>query len=166
MSDQSQPSNRFHPYGRGGAGNITTDKPESASSPAPVQVFTSPNQTFQSGRGGYGNVQSVDTMPTMTRDEYLKEVDDALEVRRGDLFKIGRGGSGNILIEGEDGKERHAGEVLRSRSRSRSRSRTPQFLNEDQPREGFFSRIGRAGSRGRSKSREDSREPNPRRSDE
>ncbi|KAJ8101836.1 hypothetical protein POJ06DRAFT_247999 [Lipomyces tetrasporus] len=164
MSEQPRSSSKPRHYGRGGAGNITT-QPESTSSPAPVQVFTSPNQTFHSGRGGYGNVQSVDTLPAPTPDEYLKEVDEALEVREGDVFKIGRGGSGNILVEGEGGKELHTGEARRSRSRSRSRTRTPQNVDGSQQADhlstdNFFSRIGRRLSHSDSKSRESSREAN------
>ncbi|KAK9330612.1 hypothetical protein V1520DRAFT_340236 [Lipomyces starkeyi] len=160
MGDRPRSSSKPRHYGRGGYGNITT-QPESNSSPAPVQVFTSPNQTFHSGRGGYGNVQSVDTLPATTPDEYLKEVDNALEVRKGDVFKIGRGGTGNIIIEGEDGKEHHADEVHRSRSRSaESLDISRQNENQEQTNEGFFTRIGRRFSSGGSKSRENSREPN------
>ncbi|KAK9457951.1 hypothetical protein V1511DRAFT_485248 [Dipodascopsis uninucleata] len=123
-------------FGRGGAGNITT-QPDSDSSPAPLQVFTSPDATFHTGRGGYGNIQSVDNLSTMSPDQYLQEVDDAIEVKKGDVYKIGRGGTGNIMVEGdpseertEQGDESFLSRLTRplsaTRSRSRSRSAEPR----------------------------------------
>ncbi|KAK9479156.1 hypothetical protein V1514DRAFT_329330 [Lipomyces japonicus] len=151
------PQTQYRHYGRGGFGNVTS-KPQADFSPAPVQVFTSPQQTFHRGRGGYGNVQPIDNLATMTPDQYLKEVDHAFEVRRGDVFKIGRGGSGNIIVEGDDpaaaaaaATGQHGGEI-----ENEPVSPLPR-LNETDQNDGFFTRMGRRLSSGTSRSR--SREP-------
>ncbi|CAN6628882.1 hypothetical protein TRVA0_012S00210 [Trichomonascus vanleenenianus] len=86
--------------GRGGYGNYrrsadTTDSTYQ-SSPAPVQHFTSPKQNFRAGRGGYGNHVSIDRMPTLTPQEYLDEVHQALNVEPKRYF-TGRGGMGNYV---------------------------------------------------------------------
>lgn len=98
--------------GRGGFGNYvpspkivakdTPDSPELAalrsvpSTPAPIQHFTSPNQTFTAGRGGFGNKLPVSQMHTMTPSEYLKEVSDARDSEPS-RYAVGRGGRGNIV---------------------------------------------------------------------
>lgn len=105
-------------FGRGGFGNRTLspkitakDVPDSPeleaclrvpSTPAPIQHFTSPSQTFRTGRGGYGNNLPISKMNTMTPAEYLQEVDRAAsEPKR---YTIGRGGSGNTIVHKEDKK--------------------------------------------------------------
>ncbi|KAK7205699.1 hypothetical protein BZA70DRAFT_138427 [Myxozyma melibiosi] len=141
-------------FGRGGYGNVTTE-PDQDSSQAPVQVFTSPQQTFHAGRGGYGNVQPVQTMPTQSPEEYLSEVDHAMTVKKGDVFKIGRGGAGNVYVEGENGAEIPADSV----ERGRPAGEADNSQNQQQQNEGFFARIGRRFSSGsRSRSREQHRE--------
>ncbi|CDO57160.1 hypothetical protein DV451_004992 [Geotrichum candidum] len=98
--------------GRGGFGNYvpspkTTPKnmPDSPelealrsvpSTPAPIQHFTSPNQTFRAGRGGYGNKLPISQMHTMTPNEYLQEVQEAMDVEP-PRYSVGRGGCGNIV---------------------------------------------------------------------
>lgn len=98
--------------GRGGFGNYTPspkiaakeqpDSPELEalrsvpSTPAPIQHFTSPNQTFRAGRGGYGNKLPISQMHTMTPSEYLQEVQQAMDVEP-PRYSVGRGGSGNIV---------------------------------------------------------------------
>lgn len=98
--------------GRGGFGNYTRspkiaasetpDSPELEaikrvpSSPAPIQHFYSPNQTFRAGRGGFGNNIPVSRMHTMTPAEYLKEVNDAVNVEP-EVYAVGRGGRGNMV---------------------------------------------------------------------
>lgn len=98
--------------GRGGFGNYVAspkikakdapDSPELAalrsvpSTPAPIQHFTSPHQTFTAGRGGFGNKLPVSKMHTMTPNEYLKEVHDAMD-REPQRYSVGRGGRGNIV---------------------------------------------------------------------
>lgn len=98
--------------GRGGFGNYTRspkiaarETPESPelqalnrvpTSPAPIQHFTSPNQTFRAGRGGFGNNIPVTRMHTMTPAEYLKEVNDAVNVEPS-IYAVGRGGRGNMV---------------------------------------------------------------------
>lgn len=98
--------------GRGGFGNYTRspkiaarETPESPelqalnrvpTSPAPIQHFTSPNQTFRAGRGGFGNNIPVTRMYTMTPAEYLKEVNDAVNVEPS-IYAVGRGGRGNMV---------------------------------------------------------------------
>ncbi|ODQ67721.1 MFS general substrate transporter [Nadsonia fulvescens var. elongata DSM 6958] len=92
-------------YGRGGSGNFfksPTLSPQSSglepvpSSPAPIQTFTSPNQTYRTGRGGYGNQVPVSKVPTMTPNEYLDEVYKATEVEPS-RYTVGRGGAGNFV---------------------------------------------------------------------
>ncbi|KAK9469248.1 hypothetical protein V1512DRAFT_255816 [Lipomyces arxii] len=131
-------------FGRGGAGNVASE-PVPDSSPAPVQVFTSPKQSFHSGRGGYGNIQSVDTLPTQTPEEYLQEVERAYTVQKGQVYKIGRGGVGNIFVEG---KQDTIDDVLR---------KSKPANGEDQS-EGLFSRLSRQFSRERSTSRDNKKE--------
>lgn len=98
--------------GRGGYGNYmrspkisakeTPESPELQavarvpSTPAPIQHFTSPDQTFRAGRGGFGNNIPVSKMHTMTPSEYLKEVQDALDVEPS-VYAVGRGGRGNFV---------------------------------------------------------------------
>lgn len=86
--------------GRGGFGNYVRSKKGDEHavpySPAPVQHFTSPKQTFRAGRGGYGNNLPVSQMYTMTPEEYLKEVEQALDVEPA-RYTVGRGGSGNFV---------------------------------------------------------------------
>jgi hypothetical protein len=98
--------------GRGGFGNYIPspktapkqmpDSPELEalrsvpSTPAPIQHFSSPNQTFRAGRGGYGNKLPVSQMHTMTPNEYLKEVQEAMDVEPA-RYSVGRGGCGNIV---------------------------------------------------------------------
>ncbi|KAK9380640.1 uncharacterized protein V2V93DRAFT_270634 [Kockiozyma suomiensis] len=142
-------------FGRGGYGNITTE-PEQDSSQAPVQVFTSPNQTFLSGRGGYGNVQPVETMPTQSPEEYLSEVDHAMSVKRGDVFKIGRGGAGNVYVEGANGEE-YPADSRRGRTEEALAAGGEEGAGKEP--EGFFARIGRrfsSGSRSRSRDKRSS----------
>lgn len=83
--------------GRGGFGNHINKPAEGVpSTPAPVQHFSSPSQTFRAGRGGWGNNVPIKNMPTMTPQEYLKEVHDAVDVEPKRYF-TGRGGRGNIV---------------------------------------------------------------------
>lgn len=102
--------------GRGGFGNRTAQSPQLAAkdapdspeiaatlrapcSPAPIQHFTSPQQTVRAGRGGYGNRLAVSKMNVMTPAEYLAEAQLAtVEPKR---YAIGRGGSGNIVLNGK-----------------------------------------------------------------
>lgn len=95
--------------GRGGYGNkiaspkiSAKDAPDSPelqacmrvpSTPAPIQHFTSPQQTFRTGRGGWGNTLPVTKMNTMTPSEYLAEVERA--TAEPSQYSIGRGGRGN-----------------------------------------------------------------------
>jgi hypothetical protein len=87
--------------GRGGYGNYIRRKEGEAlapvpSTPAPIQHFTSPQQTFRAGRGGYGNNVPISRMPTMTPQEYLQEVHRALDVEP-ERYTVGRGGAGNFV---------------------------------------------------------------------
>jgi hypothetical protein len=87
--------------GRGGYGNFIRAKDAQElepvpSTPAPVQHFTSPKQTFRAGRGGYGNNVPITRMPVLTPQEYLQEVHQALDVEP-ERYSVGRGGAGNIV---------------------------------------------------------------------
>lgn len=92
--------------GRGGYGNHIQksdgDLTAVSSSPAPIQHFVSPKQTFRAGRGGYGNHIPISRMSTMTPQEYLKEVEHAdTEPER---YTIGRGGAGNFVSKKAEGE--------------------------------------------------------------
>lgn len=92
--------------GRGGYGNYVRKTDTSVPfSPAPVQHFTSPQQTFRAGRGGYGNNVPISRMPTMTPQEYLQEVHRALDVEP-ERYTVGRGGSGNFVSKKARDKKR------------------------------------------------------------
>jgi hypothetical protein len=83
--------------GRGGFGNHRQGSQDYVpSSPAPIQHFSSPTQKVRAGRGGYGNYVDVKNMPTLTPQEYLQEVHEALDVEPERYF-TGRGGRGNLV---------------------------------------------------------------------
>ncbi|ANB11606.1 hypothetical protein AWJ20_4427 [Sugiyamaella lignohabitans] len=92
--------------GRGGYGNYVakSKKPGSSehelesvpSTPAPIQTFSSPTQTFRAGRGGWGNNIPIERMRTLSPTEYLEEAHKALDVEP-ESYSVGRGGAGNIM---------------------------------------------------------------------
>ncbi|VVT55845.1 uncharacterized protein SAPINGB_P004767 [Magnusiomyces paraingens] len=132
--------------GRGGFGNRVAspkisakeapDSPEMEaclrvpSTPAPIQHFTSPNQTFRAGRGGWGNNMPVTKMNTMTPTEYLKEVERA--TAEPSRYSIGRGGRGNLVQKNK--KEENNSDNLKPMFSLRSR----RSINEE---DGLWSRL-------------------------
>lgn len=110
--------------GRGGFGNYkaspkisakaTPDSPElsalksvQVSSPSPIQHYTSPHQTFRSGRGGYGNRHAISDLHVVTPSEYLKELHDAV-ANEPVRYTVGRGGRGNFVDSKHPNKAQEA----------------------------------------------------------
>lgn len=146
--------------GRGGYGNYvpspkitakeSPDSPELAAqrsipyTPAPIQHFTSPSQTFTAGRGGFGNKLPVSKMHTMTPSEYLKEVQDAMDVEP-TRYAVGRGGRGNIVDKSKRTqktsleKENTLSTVFSVPAFSRRRSNDGSRKSEDS--EGLWSKL-------------------------
>lgn len=61
---------------------------------APVLSYSSPNQRFTTGRGGYGNRRPITQMMPDTPEEYLEECYTAYEYVP-PVYSVGRGGLGN-----------------------------------------------------------------------
>ncbi|KAG5363891.1 hypothetical protein CJU89_3079 [Yarrowia sp. B02] len=74
---------------------------------APVLSFSSPNQRFTTGRGGYGNRRPITQMMPDTPEEYLEECYTAYEYVP-PVYSVGRGGLGNKVTntKKEDKKEK------------------------------------------------------------
>uniref|UniRef100_A0A060T834 ARAD1C26532p n=1 Tax=Blastobotrys adeninivorans TaxID=409370 RepID=A0A060T834_BLAAD len=124
--------------GRGGFGNYVKGKSNTVpSTPAPVQHVTSPKEHFRAGRGGYGNHVPIERMPTMTPQEYLQEVHEALDVEP-PRYSLGRGGAGNIVKRGE------------SRSPQSSRPRIERLFSTSGRRDSSLSTSSDSSSESRS----------------
>lgn len=112
--------------GRGGYGNFVkarrNDLDPVPSSPAPIIHFSSPKQRFMAGRGGWGNNRPVASLPSMTPEEYLKEVHDSRDVEPS-CYAVGRGGFGNTVYrDREKGRARSPLDLVSSPSKSSSSS--------------------------------------------
>lgn len=71
---------------------------------APVLSFSSPNQRFTTGRGGYGNRRPITQMMPDTPEEYLEECYTAYEYVP-PVYSVGRGGLGNKITNKKEQKE-------------------------------------------------------------
>lgn len=85
---------------RGGAGNVinlketkTTDSREAMGPPSRTRLGSHTPRTFQTGRGGAGNVRYASERPMFSFDEELER-----ELRHAaPVYHVGRGGAGNAI---------------------------------------------------------------------
>lgn len=98
--------------GRGGFGNYSprlapkdSPKLEAVDAPPPVQRYTDPNQPVRTGRGGAGNLVPISQIPTLSKDEYLADLQKSMDAQP-KTVSVGRGGSGNIKELNPNGTEK------------------------------------------------------------
>lgn len=75
---------------------------------APVLSFSSPNQRFTTGRGGYGNRRPITQMMPDTPEEYLEECYTAYEYVP-PVYSVGRGGLGNKVTNTNNKDKKETG---------------------------------------------------------
>ncbi|KAJ5211473.1 uncharacterized protein N7498_003119 [Penicillium cinerascens] len=130
-------SGRNISYGRGGAGNISMSRQQSATTPSDLVTPTIKQDFYTTGRGGTGNMVHNDP----DRPEIARESQDVdSPPLRAEQFPhhTGRGGAANAYIPSSEEEERarqqaHAqeAELLRVRTQSKDRIREAEHERQE-----------------------------------